>query len=264
MSEALEELVAAVTASSKYATITPDLIWRIGAEELVKRPRLKEAVKATKNKLHQIAGVYLSAPPDYAKLLEMLKSDPDANRKLMAYHASTRERLPIIEQFYRETLASIPPARTVIDLACGLNPLAIPFMPLAEDAEYHAYDIYTDMMDFLSAAIPLLGVCGGGHARDITSDVPDQPVDLALVIKAIPCLEQLDKGVGARLLDGLNAKHILVSYPTRSLGGGDKGMRANYDASFQRMIAGKSWAVQRFDFENELAYLITTRPQPSA
>ncbi len=258
---ALDDVVAAVLASSKYARITPDLIRRIAAGEVTKHKRAKEAIKATKNKLHQVAGVYLATTPDYAAMLETLKADADAPRQLMLMHASTRERLPLIERFYRETLAAIPPARTVIDVACGLNPLAIPYMPLADDVEYHAYDIYTDMMDFLSAAIPLLGARGAAYARDVITDAPTQAVDLALVIKAIPCLEQVDKGVGARLLRQIDAAHVLVSYPTRSLGGGDKGMRAHYDAQFGQMIDGTGWTAQRFDFDNELAYLITKRPR---
>ena len=50
----------------------------------------------------------------------------------MGYHSSTRERLPILEQFYARALADIPPARVVLDLACGLNPLALAWMPLGE------------------------------------------------------------------------------------------------------------------------------------
>ena len=48
----------------------------------------------------------------------------------MRGHASTQERLPILEEFFQTTLASIAPVESVLDLACGLNPLALPWMPL--------------------------------------------------------------------------------------------------------------------------------------
>ena len=175
----------------------------------------------------------------------------------MQTHASSRERLPILDEFYRETLAEIAPVRSVLDVACGLNPLAIPFMPLAVGATYTACDIYTDLADFLDQAFPLLGVSGSALALDVTRTIPPEQVDLALIVKAIPCLEQVEKGVGARLLAGVNADHVLVSYPARSLGGASKGMRENYAAQFDDLAAGRGWTIRRFDFANELAFLVT-------
>ncbi len=259
----LDALVDAVQSSAKYGSITPELIRRLGAEELRKHPRLRDAVKSTKNRLHQVAGAYLSAPPPYDDWLDRLAAAQSADerrevcRALMQTHASTRERLPILDEFYRTTLAGIAPVRSVLDVACGLNPLAIPFMPLADGAAYYACDIYADLADFLNRAFPLLGVTGEAWASDVTQTVPAQSVDLALIVKAIPCLQQIDKGIGARLLDGIDAKHLLVSYPVHSLGGASKGMRATYDAQFSDLVAGRGWSVERFDFPTELAYLIT-------
>ena len=198
----LDFIVAAVLESAKYRTIAPEFVRKIAAEELRKFPKAKEAIKATKNKLHQVAGAYLSAPPNYNSWLERLAAAESLDerreicRALMQTHASTRERLPILDEFYRVTLAEIAPVHSVLDLACGLNPLAIPFMPLAENAAYFACDLYTDQAEFFNAAFPLLGVSGEAWAADVTQTVPQQHVDLALIIKAIPCLQQIDKGIG--------------------------------------------------------------------
>ena len=259
----LDSVVETVLASSKYRTIAPDFVRKIAAEELSKFPKAKEAVKATKNKLHQVAGAYLTAPPNYDAWLKQLAAANGADerrgicRALMQTHASTRERLPILDDFYRETLAAIPPVHSVLDLACGLNPLAIPFMLLAENAAYFACDLYTDQAEFFNAAFPLLGVSGEAWALDITQTIPQQHVDLALIIKAIPCLQQIDKGIGLHLLEGVQADHILVSYPAQSLGGREKGMRANYEAQFSELVVGKGWTIRRYDFSTELLFLIT-------
>lgn len=253
-------LVTAVLTTRKYGAIAPEFVRKIAEDELRRHP--KDALKATKNRLHQVAGAYLAAPPDYAAWLERLQAaSPDERpavcRALMQTHASTRERLPILDEFYRALFADLPPVRSVLDVACGLNPLAIPFMPLAENAAYYACDIYTDQADFFNAAFPLLGVHGEAFALDVTTTVPPQPVDLALIIKAIPCLQQIDKGIGARLLEGIHADHLLVSYPAQSLGGAGKGMRANYEAQFTDLVAGRGWAIQKFDFATELAFLVS-------
>ena len=61
---------------------------------------------------------------------------------------------------------------------------------------------------------------------------------------------------GAKLMEGINAANILVSFPSRSLGGRSKGMTQNYEAHFNQLMAGKNWQVTRFEFPGELAFLV--------
>ena len=103
----LDILVEQVLRGSKYQEIAPELVRRIGAQELPKRRSLKEAVKATKNKLHQVGGAYQQTRLDYEKSLALLREtavSPQQFRatcqSLMQAHASTRERLPILDNFY--------------------------------------------------------------------------------------------------------------------------------------------------------------------
>ncbi len=268
----IDRLIKAVLKSSKYRHVCLPLIQHIGAHELQVRRNLKAAVKATKGKLHQIGGAYFENPIDYERawhtLQESSAEDSDTLRRacqnLMALHVSTKERLPILETFYATTLADIGPIHTVLDLACGLNPLAIPWMPLDTPVVYDAYDIYTDMMAFLDKALPLLGVAGQAEPRDIiqTDNLPPTKVDLALLLKAIPCLEHIDVGyptdrpIGLRLLEAINARYILVSFPVHSIGGIDKGMPETYSARFLASVAGKPWDIQCFEFSTELAFLV--------
>jgi 16S rRNA (guanine(1405)-N(7))-methyltransferase len=265
----LDDLLTAVTQSPKYRTIAPDLIRRLGAAELAKRRSFKEAVKGTKNKLHQVGGAYGETAVDYPQALARLQNAEDEEtrrqtcRDLMRLHTSIRERLPILDEFYATTLAGLPPIHSVVDVACGLNPLAIPWMPLAADVIYHAYDIYGDMMAFLQGYFDLTGVNGVAHHQDILSQPPAEPADLALILKALPCLEQAEKGAARRLLDTIRARHLLISYPVQSLGGRGKGMVANYEAQFRGLVdgeaaSGRGWRITRFEFATELAFLATT------
>jgi 16S rRNA (guanine(1405)-N(7))-methyltransferase len=173
----------------------------------------------------------------------------------------------MLDQFYTQTLATLGPIRSVIDIACGLNPLALAWAPLSEDVEYHACDIYGDMMAFLDGYFALEATHGRsnlrGHAevRDVIASPPQQRADLALILKAIPCLEQVDKTAGARLLRAMRADHLLISFPAHSLGGRNKGMVASYEARFHDLIAqagiGAGAEIQRFEFATELAFLIS-------
>jgi 16S rRNA (guanine(1405)-N(7))-methyltransferase len=70
-------------------------------------------------------------------------------------------------------------------------------------------------------------------------------------------MEQIEHGLSQRILEGLNARHILVTYPLRSLGGRRKGMEETYRSQFNELVAGRDWSVQEFSFPNEVAYLVT-------
>jgi 16S rRNA (guanine(1405)-N(7))-methyltransferase len=259
MTERLDELVTAVRTGARYRTICEPLVRRVGAAELAKRPSFKAAVKETRSKLHQVAGAYLDGAPPYERWLADLRAADDVRtvcRSMMAHHASTRERLPELDTFYARIFDALPPVASVIDIACGLNPLALPWMPLAPGATYAAYDIYDDMTAFLDSALPVFGVAGHATARDVVADPPTERADLALVLKTLPCLDQLAKEAGASLIEVLAARHIVVSYPARSLGGRGKGMVGNYSAQFETLAEARGWAYERLTFETELVYIV--------
>jgi hypothetical protein len=67
----------------------------------------------------------------------------------------------------------------------------------------------------------------------------------------------VDKTISQRLLDGIPAEHMLVSFPVASLGGRGKGMSENYEAHFMQLTAGRGWRIRRFDFSSELAFLVS-------
>jgi 16S rRNA (guanine(1405)-N(7))-methyltransferase len=92
--------------------------------------------------------------------------------------------------------------------------------------------------------------------------VPPEKVEVAFLLKTIPCLEQIDRSAGLRLLEAVNADHVLVSFPVRSLGGFDKGMADHYKARLRELLAGKDWPVKRFEFATELAFLVDKRGAP--
>jgi len=252
--------------SAKYRYISEDLIRHLIQRELSVGRKAREAVKATKRKLHQIGGAYFTGQVRYeawlAQLREATQTEDTAALQqaclaVMTYHASTQERVEILPEFYATTLAGIEPVRSVLDLACGLNPLALPWMPLDEGATYVACDIYKDMVAFLGAFLRLIGMPGRTYLCDLITTVPSEKVDLALVLKVLPPLERVDKGAGITLLRALQADHILVSFPAHSLGGYDKQMVEHYERHFRALIQAERWAVKRFVFATELAFLIS-------
>ncbi len=270
MRSEIDRLIADIKASRKYGHVASSYIRSIASQELGKRRSYNEALKATRNKLHQVGGAYLDGNMPYKVWLDELRyavqtghdiDVRDTCLRIMSHHASSRERLEGLEQFYTTIFDAIPPVHSVLDVACGLNPLAIPWMNLAPDAVYYAVDIYEDMLDFVGSAIGLFGY----GAQTIASSIHDLPplsvtVDLALVLKTIPCLEQVDKSAGARLLDMVRARYIVISYPVHSLCGHSKGMAWHYESQFHRLVSDRNWRVKQLSLRTELAFLIDTQP----
>ncbi len=256
----IDQLVTAVSKTSKYRHITSDLIVQIGERELQKRRSLKEAIKATKNKLHQVGGAYQDGGLNVGHSLDLLKNSDlqAACQTIMRQHASTSERLPILEEFYAAIFAELPPVTSVLDIASGLNPLAIPWMNLPQDVCYTAVDIYTDMMDFLNQFFEVAEINGKAIAQDVVSKPPTQAVDVAFILKTLPVLEMIEKTAVSQLLDALNAKHLVISFPLQTLGGRKIGMAAHYAEQFERWQNGRSWEVQSIQFSSELVYCIKT------
>jgi len=261
----LDQLVRAVLKSSKYRNVCEDLIKNIGMRELSKRKNLKIAIKSTKNKLHQIGGAYFLKKPNYGFWLEKLRKakrseNKDLFRKtcaeIMSYHYSTRERLNILDEFYTRIFSLVPPVQSIMDVACGFHPLSIPWMPMSEKVTYYAYDVYKDMIRFLNEFMVIDNVRGYAEVRDVIQHAPEISTDLAFILNTIPCLEQIEKLAGLKILESINAKFLAVSFPAQTLGGREKSMLKHYEARFNKLTQKKDWVIQRLEFRTELVFLI--------
>ncbi|WP_322488572.1 16S rRNA methyltransferase [Chloroflexus sp.] len=257
----LAELIAAVQASARYRTIDATVIERVGRESLQRYPSLKAAIKAAKTTLHQMIGAYADRALSYSQWLAELQSAPDkatrqaACLRLMAHHASTRERLPVFNRLYPACFGDQPPQR-VLDLGCGLNPLAIPWMELPPTTWYAAYDIDTALSGFIRAALPLLGVQGEANTCDLAAGPPPVAADVVLVLKTLPLLEQQRRGAGADLLRAIQAPRLVVSFPTLSLGGRNVGMATTYRGYMDALAAAEGWSPRVIELPNELVFVI--------
>lgn len=302
----VKEVVRSVRASAKYAALDPALVAEIAAQEVGRGRRRKDAIKEVKARLHQSVGAYWDNYADYATWRAALEAAPnDAAqatllRSIMRSHHSMRERLPFLDDFYRALFDGIDPVRSVLDLGCGLNPLALPWMHLPADAIYLACDVDREQIDFLDWWLAhsrrrgrafvwnLLDGAPSIHVMDFDAKAQRRKeaqrdsgedneaesaslcdplrldasaseassVDVALLLKLAPCLEQLEKGVVRRLLDELTAQVLIVSFPAQSLGGQRKGMVEHYTAQMEALIAGRDWMVERFQFASELVFRI--------
>ncbi|HLJ56293.1 MAG TPA: hypothetical protein VKT77_14730 [Chthonomonadaceae bacterium] len=266
---ALDRLVETIRRSARYRSLCPDVVRRVAARELARRGSLKEAEQETRSRLHQISGAYLSARPPYGKWLEALRAAPDEVafhaelRRMMRPHASTSERLEVLDGFYRRTLAPARPVQSILDVACGFNPLALPWMGVEEGGSYAGFDLDVDAAAFLQAAMDTSPYAPRATVRVETRDVAEAPpgakADIALVLKLLPLLDQPTPQRMAEWLSALRARYALVSFPTRTLGGRNVGMAASHEARFREVLQSMRWTAERIELPNELCFLVELR-----
>ena len=261
-----DDVVARVLASTRYRDVDRSLLERLARDELPRARNADDAVKRVKRRLHQAVGAYrgraaglASATPASAWAGTWDEPMLAACRAALARHASTRERLPELETFYPtiwEAAGSVP--RSVLDLACGLNPFALPFMRLDAASEYLACDVDRRVLDEVGGFLSLVGQPHRTWPCDLVDGVPEVDADVALLLKTLPLLDRQEAGAAGRLLARVRARHIVVSFPVRSLGGRG-GLARTYEARMERLLdeAGDrvaSSAVVRF--RSELVFVL--------
>ncbi len=270
----LEAIVSAVVSSKKYGSICTDTIRRIAEREsaMVPHGNLKAAVKATKRRLHQVYGAFeqdLDYDGAYRRLEAAYQAGGDAGiraacRDVLGLHSSTHERLAILDRFYPAIFEITGQPESILDLGCGLNPLALPWMGLAPrqgsrqaaSARYIAVDIDADRVRFLNRYLALAGFEPLARCQDILVHPPDDAARLALLLKMSPSLERQEQGATLRLLERLKTSFVAVSFAVKSLGGREKGMAEHYQQQFLELSEGRQWRVEKLAFETELVFVV--------
>ncbi|MGH9284579.1 MAG: hypothetical protein ACRD0M_02740, partial [Acidimicrobiales bacterium] len=137
----------------------------------------------------------------------------------MRAHASSAARAPHLDAFYGLVARWCGPVSSVADLACGLNPLAIPWLALAAGATYEAWEVDLALAAALNELGPAMGPALRCHVADLVARPPAVRAELALLLQAAPTLDQQRAGATTRVLDALDCEHVVVSLPRRSLSG---------------------------------------------
>lgn len=270
----VETVLAEILASRKYADLCPDTIRRAADAALRTSPRrVSDAVHYAKEKLHQWCGAYRDG--EVAKLDRALDSvlagatfsggdDPAARdfaMQAMRQHASTAERceeLDAIAAALREESAG---ASLVLDLCGGANAFALPWIGLAATTRYRACDIDGRFVAFVAKWLERTKL-GEIELRDVLADPPRDPDAVVWLLKSAPCLERQEAGGVERLLRATAARRIVISYPTKSLSGREKGMAENYTKLAQELADQLGRPIRTREFATETLHVLDRVPAP--
>ncbi len=258
----IESIVTAIKQSKKYRDTHEETIRELAADALSRHKKTKDATKAVRKRLHSIMAPYLG-DPDYGAASDDLQSafassDPQRIKNVcyeaLYSHLSTRERLPIIEDFYSEIFQITGTPNRLLDIACGLNPLAFPWMDLPTTLEYLAYDIHEPRVQFINHYFELQGLPPLAQLQDVALHFPQEVGDVALFLKEMPRFERNYPGTGRDFLQALRVKFVVLSFPSISIHGG-RNLTGRYRDFFAKLTDGFNWPISELLFDGELVFV---------
>ena len=241
--------------SKKYRDICPDTVRRVFETERMKYKSEKEADKAAKAHLHQITGAFMTADEMKTadKLLRAYKDgDESAFEKTLRLHSSTRERLEGAEALYARILEAAGNPRSVLDLACGMNPLILGQLGLT----VRGMDISGGCVRLVNEWARVMEWDVHAECRDLLCEPEMEETDLTLMMKLLPVLEQQKKGSAMALLASVPARRSCVTFPMKTLGGRRVGMEQHYTEWFEGSLPGEFEVIARFVEADELCYVV--------
>jgi hypothetical protein len=139
-----------------------------------------------------------------------------------------------------------------------MNPIALPWMGIG-NAAYLASDVDERPLRTVRRFLELVGQPHLARTDDLVAGAPADEADVALLLKLVTTLDRQDPDAATRVVRALRARHAVVSFATRSLGGrGDRRALA-YRARIERLVSdsGRVTDVAEASVANELVFVLT-------
>lgn len=220
----------------------------------------EEIIKKIRTELREVYGVFIQE--DYKKrfkLLEELNKNPSLENynKILVLHKSSQERLPYYSVVYKKIFEITGIPKKLVDFACGLNPFSYPY--LGCKPKYAACDLAEKDLEFIQDYFRIMNINGCVKKVDLIKDEVSEltkGVDLVFLFKTLDSLEAVKWGNSEALLSKINAKHLVVSFSTKSLGG-KKTIKKDKRAWFERLVRKLGYKTQSFEVPGELFYVLS-------
>ncbi len=223
-------------------------------KQLKKKKIYNEFFKKSRSEARRIYGMFFDKNYNkkevYLQEYEKTKNSELLN-KILELHKSSRERLDFYETFYNEIFKKIGKVETILDLGCGFNPFS--YNLLNQKTKHYCVEISEDTVKFINLFFKIEGIKGKAFKIDLVKNhekIKMFKTDVCLALKLFDSLEERKRHITKRIINEINAKVLVASFPTKSLGGRreiQKNKRAWFEKNFENFST--------IDFENEIVYL---------
>lgn len=262
--EEISSFVNEILSSPKYRAINipADTIASLYEQEIIHHKKMIDLHKAVRKKLHNIVANYLGNIDydHYEQEFNQLSGDNENQFKelclqILTVHHSTNERLPHLENLYSQIYQRIGKPTSILDLACGYHPFALPWMDLDQDCRYYAFDIIESRVQLINTFFTSLKREPLAFQQDILLQPPQMEAEVAYFFKEAHRFEQRQKGCNRSFWQSLNVKYLLVSLPAASMTNRHQKTDQHRKLVYEN-LKGLDRTVDEFQIANELFFLI--------
>ena len=215
--------------------------------DLTKEKDKKEIIKAIRAKLRKLTGRFQHSSKERLSLVKQKDIE-----SLLKTHSSTKERL----DFYpvlKEIISSLN-VSSILDLGCGLNPLAL----ASSSQRYYASDIKEDELAIIKEYFTENKINGRvfiHDLRDFSTRLPK--ADLCLLFKVLDVLETKGHKLSEKLINSLDCNYLIISFPTKTLSG--KPMNHPQRGWIELLLSRIGFTLVSFKSTNEIFYLASKK-----
>lgn len=203
--------------SKKYSGISNDTIDRTVKKITEQYPGIKqkELEKKVREDLYNIHTAYFKNI-NYKQALKELNNNKslEVHERILRKYDNNRLK-SLKDGLYEKVFKITGKPRVLLDLACGLNPLTLPWMKLGGSAEYYCYDLEENLIKFLNEYFKIIKKNYSAELRDVIINPPGKKADVAFIFKASTCFEWQEPGNTMKVLKDLNAKFVVISLMMR-------------------------------------------------
>ena len=215
------------------------------------KPQQKLIMKEIRAQLRLLTGRF--------KFKDLVKKRSELIKKqdwfaMLKTHSSTKERLESGGFEFIESLISKYNIRSITDIGCGINPLAI----AKSKIKYNALDINEEELKIVKSFFKQNDISGKITIKDIrknNSKIP--PADLCLILKVFDVLESKNHKIAEKIIKKINCKYLLISFSTKTLSG--KSMNHPQRGWIERLLSRLEFSYQHFSTNNEIFYLAQSK-----
>lgn len=208
------------------------------------KTEIKIIIKEVRSKLRDLTGRFQVS---MKKRLELLQNN--RIKELLKTHSSTAERLA----FYPDLKKLIASLRitSILDLGCGLNPLAL----ANKEINYHAADIKEDDLNIVKIFFQKNKIKGEIFTYDLRKISDNLPkADLCIIFKVLDIIEKNPYKLTEKILLNIMSKYFLISFATKTLSG--KKMNFPRRKWLDYLLKRLNYKYKTFSSDSEIFYLI--------
>lgn len=214
---------------------------RINPENLTPKEQ-NLVIKDIRAELRKYSGRFQASLKERRALLET-----NQIKELLETHSSTKERIDFYPKLKK--IISELDIHSILDLGCGLNPIALANPKI----KYYALDINSDELSLVKEYFNLKNIDGEILVHDLRKPMDFPASDLCIIFKVFDVIENHGHKLAERIISSLKSKYLLISFPTKTLSNAP--MRHPQRGWIEWLLSRLDFSLKTFKSKNEIFYL---------